>query len=213
MKIILATLLLAISASGGVAASEPATAAPQPSRADVMARGQQIAGAVCVACHGLDGMSAVPTNPNIAGMPPQYIAKQLELYKTGARKNAIMQGMAANLTPADMKALGEYYFAQRPKYNAVARDQALAERGEKIYRAGIAEAKVPACAGCHGATGAGIPAIYPRLAGQWPEYTLEELQAYASGARKHPMMNTISARLKEKDMIALSEYLAGMRSK
>lgn len=213
MKIILATLVLAISASGGVAASETATAAPAPNRAEIIARGQQIAGAVCVACHGLDGMSAVPANPNIAGMPPQYIAKQLELFKTGVRKNAIMQGMSANLTPADMKALGEYYFAQQPKYNAVARDKALAERGEKIYRAGIAEAKVPACAGCHGAAGAGIPAIYPRLAGQWPEYTLEELKLYASGERKHPMMNTISARLKDKDMIAVAEYIAGMRAK
>jgi cytochrome c553 len=213
MKIILATLMLAISAAGGVNANEPAAAAPAPNRADIMARGQQIAGAVCVACHGLDGMSAVPTNPNIAGMPPQYIAKQLELYKTGVRKNAIMQGMSANLSAADMKALGEYYFAQRPKYNAVARDKALAERGERIYRAGIAEAKVPACAGCHGATGAGIPAIYPRLAGQWPEYTLEELKAYASGERKHPMMNTISARLKEQDLVAVAEYIAGMRAK
>jgi cytochrome c553 len=212
MKIILATLVLAISASAGVAANEPANAAPAPNRAEIMARGQQIAGAVCVACHGLDGMSVAPTNPNIAGMPPQYIAKQLELFKTGVRKNAIMLGMSTNLSSADMKALGEYYFAQRPKYNAVARDQALAERGEKIYRAGIAEAKVPACAGCHGATGAGIPATYPRLAGQWPEYSLEALKSYATGERKHPMMNTISARLKDKDMIALAEYIAGMRS-
>jgi cytochrome c553 len=210
MKKTLATLLLAASAVV-VHANEPAKTAPAPSKADVMARGQQIAGAVCVACHGLDGMSAVGTNPNIAGMPPQYIAKQLELYKTGARKNAIMQGMAANLTSDDMKALGEYYFAQRPKFNAVARDKALAERGQKIYRAGIAEAKVPACAGCHGGSGAGIPAIYPRLAGQWPEYTLSELQEYANGGRKHPMMNTIAGRMKESDMVAVSEYIAGMR--
>jgi cytochrome c553 len=213
MKNILATLMLAISAVAGANASEPAPAAPAPNRADIIARGQQIAGAVCVACHGLDGMSAVPANPNIAGMPPQYIAKQLEHYKAGVRKNAIMQGMSANLTPADMKALGEYYFAQRPKYNAVARDKALAERGEKIYRAGIAEAKVPACAGCHGATGAGIPAIYPRLAGQWPEYTLQTLRSYASGERKHPMMNAISARLKDQDLVAVAEYTAGMRAK
>ncbi len=218
MKKVLATLMFsafASIASIGTAA-EPAaaaTAAATPTKAELMARGQQIAGAVCVACHGLDGMSAVSANPNIAAMPAQYIAKQLEHFKSGARKNAVMQGMAANLSPADMKALGEYYFSQRAKNNAVARDPALAEQGKKIYRAGIADAKVPACAGCHGGAGAGIPAIYPRLAGQWPEYTLSALQAYTSGERKHPMMNTITSRLRDKDMVAVAEYIAGMRSK
>jgi cytochrome c553 len=217
MKKILATIILAATYLGGstlAVANEPASkvaAAPEPTKAELMARGQQIVGAVCVACHGLDGMSPIPNNPNIAGMPPQYIAKQLQHYKEGSRKNAIMAGMAAGLSPADMKALGEYYFAQRPKYNAVARDKVLAEKGQKIYRAGIAEAKVPACAGCHGGAGAGIPAIYPRLAGQWPEYSLAQLKAYASGERKHPMMSTITTRMRDNDILAVSEYLAGMR--
>ena len=217
MKKILATIMLAATYLAGntsTIANEPApkiAAAPEPTKAELMARGQQIAGAVCVACHGLDGMSAIPNNPNIAGMPPQYIAKQLQHYKEGSRKNAIMAGMAAGLSPADMKSLGEYYFSQRPKYNAVARDKTLAEKGQKIYRAGIAEAKVPACAGCHGGAGAGIPAIYPRLAGQWPEYSLIQLKAYASGERKHTMMNTITARMRDNDILAVSEYLAGMR--
>jgi cytochrome c553 len=217
MKKILATIILAVTYFAGstpTIANQPApkaAAAPEPTKTDLMARGQQIAGAVCVACHGLDGMSPIPNNPNIAGMPPQYIAKQLQHYKEGSRKNAIMAGMAAGLSPADMKALGEYYFAQRPKYNAVARDKALAEKGQKIYRAGIAESKVPACAGCHGGAGAGIPALYPRLAGQWPEYSLAQLKAYASGERKHPMMNTISTRMRDNDILAVSEYLAGMR--
>jgi cytochrome c553 len=217
MKKILATIILAATYLGISAysmANEPvpkAAGAPEPTKAEMMARGQQIAGAVCVACHGLDGMSPIPNNPNIAGMPPQYIAKQLQHYKEGTRKNAIMAGMAAGLSPADMKALGEYYFSQRPKFNAVARDKALAEKGQKIYRAGIAEAKVPACAGCHGGAGAGIPALYPRLAGQWPEYSLAQLKAYASGERKHPMMNTITTRMRDNDILAISEYLAGMR--
>jgi cytochrome c553 len=217
MKKILATVILAatyLGISSYSVANEPApkaAGAPEPTKAEMMARGQQIVGAVCVACHGLDGMSPIPNNPNIAGMPPQYIAKQLQHYKEGSRKNAIMAGMAAGLSPADMKALGEYYFSQRPKYNAVARDKALAEKGQKIYRAGIAEAKVPACAGCHGGAGAGIPALYPRLAGQWPEYSLAQLKAYASGERKHPMMNTITTRMRDNDILAVSEYLAGMR--
>jgi len=193
------------------AKNETAQALPTPTKQEVMARGQQIAGAVCVACHGLDGMSAISANPNIAGMPPQYIAKQLEHFKNGVRKNAIMQGMAANLTADDMKALGEYYWSQAPKYNAVARDNGLAEQGQQIYRGGIRDAKVPACAGCHGGAGAGLPAIYPRLAGQWPEYTALQLKAYATGERKHPVMNTIGGRIKDQEMAALAEYLAGMR--
>ena len=199
------------------AAKAPEMAKVTPSKADMMARGQQIAGAVCIACHGLDGMSSVSANPNIAGMPEQYIAKQLELFKSGARKSAIMQGMAANLNASaqidDMKALGAYYFSQRPKVNAVARDSKLAARGQKIYRAGIPELKVPACAGCHGGAGAGIPANFPRLAGQWPDYTFEQLKLYASGARKNLQMNAITGRMRESDMQAVAEYAAGMRTR
>lgn len=187
--------------------------AKAPTHAERLDRGKQIASAVCLACHGLDGYSPIPANPNIAGMPSEYIAKQLELYKSGKRANAIMQGMAANLTPDDMKALGAYYFAQRGKTLAVARDKALAERGQTIWRVGIVDAKVPACAGCHGGNGAGIPSLYPKLAGQWPEYTLHELKAYASGERKNAQMNTIASRMKESDLIAVSEYIAGMRTK
>jgi cytochrome c553 len=217
------TLLAAVLTLGAMTAAQATTEAPKatgapavtpvPSKADRMARGQQLAGAVCVACHGLDGMSSIPANPNIAGMPEQYIAKQLELFKTGARKNAVMQGMAANLSPDDMRALGIYYFAQTAKPNAVARDAALAAKGQKIYRSGIAELKIPACAGCHGGAGAGIPAAYPRLAGQWPDYTFQALRAYANGSRKNAQMNAITARMRDTDMQAVAEYIAGMRSK
>lgn len=219
MKRTLLVAVLALSAMAAQATTEApksagaAAATPAPSKADRMARGQQLAGSVCVACHGLDGMSAIPANPNIAGMPEQYIAKQLELFKTGVRKNAVMQGMAANLTTEDMKALGTYYFAQAAKPNAVARDAALAAKGQKIYRSGIAESKVPACAGCHGGAGAGIPAAYPRLAGQWPDYTFEALRAYANGSRKNAQMNAITARMRDADMQAVAEYIAGMRSR
>ena len=216
MKRILATVVISICTTLAQANTEPAKAEPTtatPSKADVAARGQQIAGAVCVACHGLDGMSAVSANPNIAGMPAQYIAKQLEHFKSGTRKNAIMQGMAANLSADDMKALGLYYFSQRAKTNAVARDKALAETGQKIYRGGIAELKVPACAGCHGGAGAGIPAAYPRLAGQWPEYTLGSLKNFSSGERNNAQMQTIAGRMRDKDMQAVAEYIAGMRAR
>lgn len=184
-----------------------------PTKADMMARGQQKAATICVACHGLDGMSATPANPNIAGMPEQYIARQLELFKSGVRINPIMLGMASTLDADDMKAVGIYYFSQRAKANAVARDPTLAAKGQKIYRAGIPELKVPACAGCHGGAGAGIPANYPRLAGQWPDYTLAQLKQYTDGTRKNTQMNTITSRMRDSDMLAVAEYVAGMRSR
>jgi cytochrome c553 len=121
-----ATATLAFHPLDAHASSAPAAApvvAKGPSYAERMERGKQIAGAVCVACHGLDGYSPIPANPNIGGMPTEYIAKQLALYKSGARPNAIMQGMSAGLSDADMQALGTYYFAQRGKTAAVARDE------------------------------------------------------------------------------------------
>lgn len=219
MKRILAAVAVSVSAIGAVSANTevPGTAAAAPAKADMMARGQQIASTVCVACHGLDGASAVPANPNIGGMPEQYIVRQLELFKAGTRKNPIMQGMVAGLSVDekmnDMKALGIYYSAQRPKTGAIARNAAEAAKGQKLYRAGIPEAKVPACAGCHGGAGAGIPALYPRLAGQWPDYTLAALKAFASGERKNPQMNAIAGRMRDADMLAAAEYIAGMRAK
>ena len=214
MKRILTTVILAISANLAHSATEPAKAAPAlvaPTKAELSARAQQIAGAVCVACHGLNGMSAVSANPNIAGMPVQYIAKQLELYQSGQRKNAVMQGMAANLSESEMKALGQYYFSQRAQPNAKALNKELADAGQKIYRMGIPESKVPACSGCHGGAGSGIPAVYPRLAGQWQEYTLGALKNFAAGERKNTQMQAISGRMREKEMQAVAEYIAGMR--
>ncbi len=214
MKLILAAATVVSAsafASGEPVKTEAKAEARTPTYAERLDRGKQIAGAVCVACHGLDGYSPISANPNIGGMPPEYIAKQLEYFKSGKRVNAIMQGMSANLSPDDMKALGTYYFAQRGKTAAIARKQAVAEHGQKIYRVGIPQAKVPACAGCHGGTGAGIPALFPKLAGQWPEYSLSQLRAYASGERKNPQMNTITSRMNDSDLAAVAEYIAGMR--
>lgn len=208
-----ASSVTANAATESAAAKTNAAKPAAPTYAERLERGKQVAGSLCVACHGADGYSPVPANPNLAGMPAEYIAKQLEHFKSGVRVNAVMQGMAAGLTPEDMRAVGDFYYAQRGKTQAVARDQKKADRGQQLYRVGIPEAKVPACASCHGGTGVGIPAIYPKLQGQWPDYTLAQLKAYASGERKNPQMNAIAARIKESDLLALSEYIAGMRSK
>jgi cytochrome c553 len=184
-------------------------AADAPAKPD-LERGKQLATTVCGACHGADGRGTAPTNPNLAGQHADYIVTQLAAFKSGARSSPIMQGMAAGVTPEDAAAVGAYYASQKP-VESMARDKALAQRGEKLWRAGIKGVNAPACAGCHGAAGHGIPAQYPRLAGQNADLIEGWLQAYASGARPHPVMSPIAAKLSANDTKALAQYISGLR--
>src|SRR5438876_1736125 len=140
-----------------------------------------IAGQVCAACHAADGNSAAPANPKIAGQFVEYLNKQLRDFKaqggkTPARQSAVMNGTVANLSEADMKGLAAYYAGQSLK-PAAASDKDLAAQGQKLWRGGNAASGIPACAGCHGPAGAGIPAQYPRLAGQYAEYVAAQLKS------------------------------------
>ena len=186
-----------------------AAAAPAQEKPDID-RGRQIATTVCVACHGADGNSTVQANPKLAGQHADYIAAQLAAFKAGTRPSPIMQGMAAPLTPEDMRNVGAYFESQKPA-PAFARDKALAMRGQQLWRAGNKSQGVPACAGCHGAAGHGIPSQYPRVAGQHPELSLGWLKAYATGERPHPVMGAVAAKLSENDMRAVAEYISGLR--
>jgi cbb3-type cytochrome c oxidase subunit III len=181
-------------------------------------KGAQIATQVCAACHGPDGNGTAITNPKLAAQHSDYLYKQLTNFKvkSGAkeaeRANAIMAGFAAQLSDADMRNVAAYYESQKLKPSS-AKDKDLSELGQKIYRGGIAEKNVPACAGCHGAAGAGIPAQYARLGGQWAEYTESQLIAFRSGMRKNnAQMMTISSRLSDREMKAVSDYIAGLRT-
>ena len=189
-----------------------AAAAPAPAAAPKadLERGKQIATTVCAACHGADGNSPTPANPNLAGQHGDYVAIQLAAFKSGARPSPIMQGMAAGLSPEDMRNLGAYFEMQKPAPR-MARDKAAMARAQQIWRGGIKSLGVPACAGCHGSAGHGIPAQYPRLAGQYPELSLGWLKAYASGERPSAVMGPVAAKLSERDMNALSDYIAGLR--
>lgn len=169
--------------------------------------------AACGACHGADGNSMIPTNPSLAQQHADYIAKQLAEFKAGTRANPIMAGMAAGLTPEAMADLGAYYARQKAKA-AGARDTALVEAGRKLYRAGDAARGLPACSSCHSPSGAGIPAQYPRLAGQHQEYTVAQLKAFKAGERANDanaMMRSIAAKLTDQEMTALAEYMAGLK--
>jgi cytochrome c553 len=182
-----------------------------------IAKGQQIASQACAACHAADGNSTAPVNPKLAAQHPEYLAKQLHNFKVkpGAkeaeRANAVMAGFAATLSDADIRNVSAYFATQKYK-PAFAKDKELSELGKKIYRGGIAEKNVPACAGCHGAAGAGMPAQYPRLGGQWSEYTEAQLIAYRQGVRKNnAQMVTIASRMSDREIKAVADYVAGLR--
>jgi len=182
------------------------------------AKAQNIANQVCAACHAADGNSTAAANPKIAGQIPEYLNKQLVDFKAQggkkpARESPIMMGMVANLSDADMKALAAFYAGQKLK-PAAAADKTLAALGQKLWRGGNAASGVPACAGCHGPAGAGMPAQYPRLAGQYSEYIAAQLKAFKEGGRVNDpngMMRGVTARMTEREIRAVAEYAAGLR--
>ena len=177
------------------------------------AKAQPIAGQLCAACHGADGNSPLPMNPSLAGQHPEYLFKQLNEFKSGSRNNAVMMGIVAGLSAEDMHNLAAYYSAQKPGESA-AKDKDLVGQGRKLFRGGNLATGVAACAGCHSPNGAGIPSQYPRLAGQHPEYVTTQLKAFRAGERANDvnnMMRAVAARLTDKEIAAVAEYLSGLR--
>jgi len=173
----------------------------------------QAASAICAACHGPDGNSVITANPVLAGQHPEYLYKQLANFKSGERKNPIMAMQVANLSEADMRNLAAYFSTQKPK-QGVAHDAELVNAGKKLYRGGNAADGVAACAGCHSPDGAGIPIQYPRVKGQHPEYTIAQLKAFRAGERgndPNAMMRGVAARLSDKQIEAVAEYIAGLK--
>jgi len=176
-----------------------------------LAKGEASYAVVCVACHGADGNSGAPENPKLAGQHPQYLVKQLQEFKSGKRNNAIMKGFATALSDDDMVNIAYWLASKQPK-PGFAKDKALVSLGEKIYRGGIAERKIAACAGCHSPNGAGIPAQYPRLSGQHADYSRTQLTAFRDGIRlNNAQMTSVAARLNDRDIRAVSDYMAGLR--
>ena len=166
---------------------------------------------ICAACHGLDGNSPMPQNPVLAGQVPGYIAQQLARFKSGVRKNAIMAGMTQLLSEQDMQDMDAWFSSQTaPPKTVSADDLELANAGEKLYRGGDSEMSVPACMGCHGPTGFGIPPNYPRLTGQWPAYLENQLFAFKDGKRASLIMGPIAFRLSAEQIKALAVYMSAL---
>ena len=209
----LAALLLCVPT---VMAAEPANT-QAVAKADT-AKGQDIATKVCAACHATDGNSPAPVNPKLAGQFPEYLQKQLVNFKPvdggkAARVSPVMMGFAAPLSAEEIRNVSAYYAGQQAKPGAAKNKDTLA-LGQKLWRGGDVSRSIPACASCHGATGAGIPIQYPRLAGQHAEYTEAQLRAFRSGERTNDanrMMRTIAVRLTDAEVKAVADYVAGLK--
>ena len=201
--------VLTLTATASFAAS-PAAAAVAPKAKPDVVKGEA-SFAACAACHGADGNSGTPANPKLAQQHPEYLVKQLQEFKSGKRANAIMMGFAAGLSEDDMKNMS-FWLASKQAKPGFAKDKELVALGERIYRGGIQERQVAACAGCHSPTGAGIPAQYPRLSGQHAEYTTTQLTNFRDGIRKNSLqMNQVAAKLNDREIRALADYIAGLR--
>jgi len=167
--------------------------------------------ATCAACHGADGNSPVPANPKLAQQHPEYLLKQLQEFKNGKRPSPVMQAFATQLSDADMKNIA-YWAASQQAKPGFAKDKELVQLGERIYRGGIAQRQVAACAGCHSPNGAGVPSQFPRLSGQHADYTEAQLKAFRDGPRKNSIqMAQIAGRLNDREMRAVADYIAGLR--
>jgi cytochrome c553 len=186
-------------------------AAPAKVAKPDLVRGEASYTAVCVACHAADGNSGTPVNPKLAQQHPEYLIKQLQEFKSGKRNNPIMKGFASALSDDDMKNIA-YWVASKKVKPGFAKDKELVTLGERIYRGGIADRQVPACAGCHSPTGAGIPSQYPRLGGQHAEYSTTQLTAFRDGVRKNSVpMSQVAAKLNDREIRAVADYIAGLR--
>ena len=213
MKRSLFTLLLAATAFG-VQASDAAKA---PAKGDA-ARGEPLASTVCGACHGPDGNSPIAANPKLAGQHAEYLFKQMKNFKAAdgkepERVNPIMNGMIAAYDEGQMRDFAAY-FASKTQTGETAKSRETLEAGQKLYRAGNIAKGLPACAACHGPAGAGIPAQFPRIGGQFAEYTEAQLKAFRDGTRANDpakMMRDVALKMTDAEIKAVADYMAGLR--
>jgi cytochrome c553 len=210
------------SSTAAPASSNPSAAAALAELEKVATRpgdpkvGQGKAGA-CAACHGMDGNSSDAQYPKLAGQNESYIVRQLMNFKSGSRTNAIMQGMAAPLTPQDMHDIGAYFASQKSLPGVT--DDTLAGPGGKLFREGNPEREIPACMSCHGPDGHGNPgAVYPQLAGQHADYVQKQLQGWHDGDNSWgsdphaQIMPAIAQRLTAQDIAAVASYVEGLHT-
>jgi cytochrome c553 len=204
---------LAVCGTVSAAEAQPAAAKADPAKGGTLydsgdnARGLP----ACMSCHGAAGNSTIVANPKLAGQIEAYTHKQLVDFTTPNRQQPVMTTYAKMLTEDEKRNIAAYLATQKQKPGA-AKNKDTVELGRKIYRGGIAEKGVAACASCHGATAGGIPVQYPRLSGQHQDYTYAQLEAFKTGTRKNSIqMTALAQRMSPEEMKAVSDYIAGLK--
>ena len=211
MKLFATYVLTALLAVPAVSSFAAEAAAPAKVAKPDLVSGEAKFAAMCAACHGADGNAGSPAYPKLSQQHPEYLVKQLQEFKSGTRKNAIMQGFASQLSDADMKNVSFWLAAKNIK-PGFAKEKDLVVLGERIYRGGISDRQIAACAGCHNPTGAGNPAQYPRLGGQHADYTAAQLTSFRDGVRTNSLpMTQVAAKLNDREIRAVADYIAGLR--
>ena len=213
--------LLGAAANASFAADEPSekpaaeapakVVKPDPAKGDALFNNALPNGASCASCHNADGNSAIAANPKLAQQHPEYIFKQLQDFQSGKRKSAIMKPMAVGLSEEDMRNIAWFVGSKKIK-PGFAKEKDLVSLGERIFRGGLADRQIPACAGCHSPDGSGIPSQYPRLGGQHADYTVQQLTQFRDSVRLNsPQMNGVAAKLSDREIKAVADYIAGLR--
>jgi cytochrome c553 len=170
--------------------------------------------ATCAACHGQDGNSGIPMFPKIAGQQEDYIVKQLRDFQSGRRKSNVMAPVVATLSVDDMMSLAQYYSKQKVKPTPTGQKQSVAF-GKLVYVDGDEETGLPACIGCHKASGSGH-LLYPRIGGQHAQYVAQQLKSFATGDRANDVshfMRVAAKRMTEEELQSVADYLAGLDEK
>ena len=214
-RLLLPSLTVALMAVVAVAnANEPAQATYKGDPT----KGQALGSTICAACHNADGNSTISANPKLAGQNADYLYKQMTNFKSvngnpPERTNAIMNGMIAPFNDEQLRDLSAYFASQTQK-GEVAKNRDTIALGQKLYRAGDMAKGLPACSGCHGPAGHGMPAQFPRIGGQFPEYLELQLKSFRDESRANDpnkMMRMIALKMTDVEIKAVADYIAGLR--
>ena len=183
----------------------------------VMAGGDPAAGKstaiICMGCHGSDGNSTNPGYPKLAGQGEAYLRKQLQDFKSGARKEEHMNSMVEAISNKDIPNLAVWFTGQQRSPGIA--NATKTRKGQQIYHQGIAKKNISACADCHGEKGEGNAIIkFPSLAGQHVDYIAKMLHDFRSGKRNNDpgaMMRNVAEKLTDREIESVANYIAKLK--
>jgi len=175
--------------------------------------GQNPAAMACLGCHGPDGKGIAAAGfPRLAGLPAGYLSKQLQDFRSGSRKQAVMEPLAKALDDAEIEAISAY-LAKLPADTApdTRRQQIATDPVARLAIYGDWSRKIPGCVQCHGPGGSGVGEHFPPLAGQPAGYLVAQLNAWRDGSRSNDpnqLMVDVAKAMTDAEVKAVADYFA-----